>query len=619
MSTELLAPAATPPIAVGESAAAPTAPTAASTPVAEGHFRTAASPHLYLAIFGAWFLCLLWFHPRLVGLMAMAETPLQWVALGFFVVFIEFAWLYGFYNLGVVTFAWYHRRTQPPARAVTRVAPELLPPVALLYTTCNDFVEKSAASCLAQEYPDFTLYLCDDSTEPEFWARVDEFAARHPGRVRVVRRGDRRGFKAGNLNHALASVATAEPFFALVDADEILPTDFLERLVPRMLAQPRCGFVQANHRANPEAAEPLQRAMGVGIDIHWKWYQPLRNRFGFPMLLGHGAVIRRRAWEDIGGFPEIVSEDLAFALRIREQGWRGEFAEEVVCYEDFPETVRAFRVRHMKWTRGTCEFLLREMPRALRSRRVPLAEKLDVLFPTLSLPLSLLYFLFMLDANLLLPALFGAPRPLTLELAGQSLVLPGWGFDPRFAAVMTPDFFAITLLTFMAPILCFIIELARRPLHLVRFISRSSAIYATLAPISSFGVMAYLVTRRATFLVTGDRTAASERTPGEQTGLRERMSRLLNRSHPDDLIIQGFEVLCGLGFGLLCLMTAQVSFLGLSFGFLLLPLLHHVRWERRAVQALVYVPFTLIFLGLFLGGLALFGMQPVFFGYGFHF
>ena len=50
------------------------------------------------------------------------------------------------------------------------------------------------------------------------------------------------------------------------------------------------------------------------------------------MFLGHGAVLRRRCWGVVGGFPEIVSEDLAYAIRIREHGWRGYFVKDVVCY-----------------------------------------------------------------------------------------------------------------------------------------------------------------------------------------------------------------------------------------------------------------------------------------------
>ena len=126
------------------------------------------SPALYLTIFGSWLAALLWFHPRLASLMDMADTPFENAALGFFVFFIEIAWLYGFYNLGVLLFAGvYNWKTRHQAIAEP-LPDEALPPVAVLYTTCNDFVEASAWSCVAQDYPNYKVYILDDSSNPAY-------------------------------------------------------------------------------------------------------------------------------------------------------------------------------------------------------------------------------------------------------------------------------------------------------------------------------------------------------------------------------------------------------------------------------------------------------------------
>ncbi len=137
--------------------------------------------------------------------------------------FYRTAWLYGFYNVGVVIFARIYsgqRRNNAPTAAVLT---PLAPAVAILYTSCNDFVEASADSCVAQDYPNFTVYILDDSSSPEFEQRIDIVAAQYPERVRVVRRGDRSGYKPGNINYGLTHAATQESVFALVDADELLP------------------------------------------------------------------------------------------------------------------------------------------------------------------------------------------------------------------------------------------------------------------------------------------------------------------------------------------------------------------------------------------------------------
>jgi cellulose synthase/poly-beta-1,6-N-acetylglucosamine synthase-like glycosyltransferase len=589
--------------------------TAGRLPSASGADRTQwrPKPHFYLSVLSGWLAAVVWFHPHLAKLLVLGDTLLAKFSVWFFVLFIDLAWIYAAYNIAVIVFGTLYRRQAAQRLAAAPVATNAdeMPPVALLYTTCNDFVETSVMSCIEQDYVHYTLYILDDGSNPEHGARIDAFAAEHPGRVQVVRRLDKRAYKAGNLNHALASVAR-EPFFALVDADEILPRNFLKALVPRMQAMADCGFIQANHRSNPAAETPLAKDLGAGVDSHWRWYHPLRNDYGFVMLLGHGALIRRQAWLDAGGFPELVSEDLAFALRAREAGWRGRFAEDVMCYEEFPSDVRAFRVRHMKWTRGTCEFLSREAGRLLTSRRLSWVEKIDILLPTLNLPLSFLFFLFVLDANILLTSYFGEMDWMTWVLRGQEMRVPVMRLDPAFAVLNRPDLYMVTLVALLSPVLCFVIDMWRTPARLWSFLAKSTALYGALGPLSSIGVVLFAVTRRAVFHVTADKTSTQT---FAMTGFRQ----FIHRSHPDQALVQSLEIAVGVTLVTLACATVQLPFLGLALAYLMLPLLHHWRWEALGVRFLVQLPFFLIVTGIALGSLSLIGVQTVFFGYGFHF
>lgn len=610
-------------------AAARTDPKATANVQAVRVMAASPSPVMYIVIFAAWIAALIWFQPRLLMLLDMAYNVPSRIALWTFIGFIDFAWLYGMYNLSVVGFAALYgvfgkksplsQLPYDPALVATAQ-----PPIAILYTTCNDFVEESVASCVRQDYPNYTVYILDDSTQQHFMDRVDAFAAQYPELVKVVRRPDRRAFKAGNMNYGLANYAINEPYFAIADADEILPSDFLIKTVAVLETDPTCGFVQANHRANPDDPSALAKSLGVGIDIHWKWYQPLRNDYGFVMFLGHGALLRRDVWERIGGFPDIVSEDLGFAIHARELGYRGRFLEDVICYESFPDSVRAFRIRHMKWTRGTSEFLKKKMGWMLRAKNISWTEKLDILFPTLNLPLTLVYFLFMINANLALPYFFGYRQDITFVLGGSEYRMPMVALDPDFQVIYGWDFYLITLMTFFAPVLSFIVALAAQPRKLFRFLSHSTAMYAALTPLSSIGVLAYFVSGKAFFLVTGDQqqaehTSVREKSEGWFAGIRSGWQQFLAKSHPDTRLVQGFEILTGLGFGIASLVMFQISFMGLCLAFLLLPLMHHLKWENRIVRGLVYVPFALIMLGVLLSGFSVFGMKSVFFGYGFHF
>ena len=586
-----------------------------------GMISQAPKSTMFVSIFFFWILAILWYHPRLWALMAMASDPFSQVALGMFIVFIEFAWLYGIYNIMVLVFAFVYKYTsKKPQEALSNMALVNHPEVAILYTTCNDFVEDSVISCVNQDYPNYRLYILDDSSDEHYKKQVDDFAARYPQIVEVVRRPDRKAFKAGNMNYGLEHHAH-EPYFAIADADEILPSDFLSKLVPIMEADDRCGFVQANHQVNPNSKSQLSKALGQGIDIHWKYYQPYRNDYGFVMFLGHGALLRRKAWEEIGGFPDIVSEDLGFAIHAREKGYRGRFLQNVVCYEDFPDTVRSFRVRHMKWTRGTSEFLHKKFKWLVKAKNITWAEKLDILFPTFNLPLTFVYLFFMVVANLLIPYLFGIRQDLTLELGSYSLIWPIYVLPEGFSTIYTWDFFAITMMTFFAPVLCFIVGFIRTPFKLIKFISHSTAMYAALGPLSSIGVLAYLISGKAIFLVTGDKNQQSIKGAASNISgsLAGGWKKFLNRSHPDTFPVQIIEISIGLLFALACVLMFQISFFGLCLAFMFMPLLHRIGWEYKMMRTLAHLPFIFILIGILLAGANLFGMQTVFFGYGFHF
>lgn len=586
-------------------------------------------PHLFISVFVLWGLSLAWFHPRMWSLTELAASQFEFASIAYFVVFAELAWLYGIYNIAIVAFAIYVQRTKTAgvvsaagavaSTAVAPLDPANAPPIAVLYTTCNDFVERSAESCVHLDYPNYLVYMLDDSSDPAAMARVDAFAAQHPDKVKVIRRANRQGFKAGNLNHALAHVSR-EPFFAVVDADEILPRNFLSALLPRLQADPQVGFVQANHRSRPNPDSALGDDMGVGVDIHWKWYQPLRNDFGFVMFLGHGALLRRSCWDEVQGFPEIVSEDLAYAIAIRERGYHGVFAEDVVCLEEFPETVRAFRIRHVKWTRGTCEFLHRWMGRLLSARNITTTEKLDILFPTLNLPLTFFFFLFMINSQVLFMHTLGDLRDVTWVMFGAEFVTPILTPHSDVGRIFGVDFYFITMMTVFAPVLCFMLALWRAPLRLMRFLAHSTTLYAALSPLSFISVIGYAITRRARFLVTGDVAATHAQSgAGGTGGAGAKVMAILSDTHPDRPIVRGFEVFMGLTFLATAIASFQIGFLGLSIAFILLPLMHRLGWEHPAIQVLKWAPFALLVLGLAVGSLGVAGMQPVFFGFGFHF
>jgi hypothetical protein len=130
-----------------------------------------------------------------------------------------------------------------------------------------------------------------------------------------------------------------------------------------------------------------------------------------------------------------------------------------------------------------------------------------------------------------------------------------------------------------------------------------------------------MISGKAIFLVTGDKNQASSDNSGLSpiSKWKTGYQNFLNKSHPDTGIVQGFEILTGVVFAIACIFMFQISFLGLCLAFVLMPLMHHVGWDRWGMKRLAHLPYLFIMFGIFMAGLSLVGMQTMFFGYGFHF
>ena len=281
-------------------------------------------------------------------------------------------WLWGIHNFMHSALSYV-----PWMRSPARPGPMIRTDVAILYTTCDDFDPEACTSCLVQSHPNTRLVICDDSRTSEHRRRIDEWVAAHGSRAVIVRRSDRHGFKAGNLNHAVEGFVHEE-FFLVCDADEVIPCDFIERLLRRFTSED-IAFVQASHTARTPHRSRFEAMLAPTVDLFYKHCLPLRARFGFVSCFGHGVLIRRSAWRKVGGFPEIVSEDIGFACRVPTVGLRGVYAEDVVAEEAYPETYTAFCAKYRKIVGGTIQFFREEARAFLRSPLVSWTEKTDLL------------------------------------------------------------------------------------------------------------------------------------------------------------------------------------------------------------------------------------------------
>jgi cellulose synthase/poly-beta-1,6-N-acetylglucosamine synthase-like glycosyltransferase len=491
-------------------------------------------------------------------------------------------------------------RDEPQDRCLA--SPKEYPPIALLYATCDDFQVGPALSCLQQDYPHFTLFILDDSVDERFRDQINEFTQTHAPRTVLVRRGTRKGFKAGNLNYALESAAAEHPIFAIADADEVLPPNFLRRAYVELAARD-AAFVQANHCHQEAANSAFALDIGGGLNALWDVFCRPKNRFGFVACLGHGVLIKRDAWRDVGGFPEVVTEDLAFSAVLAEQGWRGYYMADLLCHEDFPASYSAFKCRQEKYVIGVTETLRIYGLRVLRARAISWVEKIDYFLWAVPLYIPALCFMF------LLVTVFGTAvvavqwRALYLNVGGLSLATPAVLLGSRpIGGLLTWDFQLFCAVCALAPAApC--AALAFRGHHRVgRLILLSFVPYMSLMVVSWRGILGYWLNGFTFFVPTGSANAGSnlhvrstktisERIRGRLRGSWEqivppRQQKEDNGGHWVWRSPIAIEVATGVAITAMSMLWVNAAFMGLGAALWIGAGIERWGWEARKTRLL---------------------------------
>jgi len=380
---------------------------------------------------------------------------------------------------------WRVARGGPGARTTT--PPTEWPRVTVQLPVFNErrVVERLIAAAGDLDYPRdrLEIQVLDDSTD-DTRERVDRAVARLRERgleVRVLRRGDRHGYKAGALAAGLA--AARGEWIAVFDADFVPARDFLRRLVPHA-ADPAVGLVQARWGHLNRDHSLLTAAQAVMLDAHFRIEQRSRMAAGlFFSFNGTAGLWRRACIEDAGGWShDTLTEDLDLSYRAQLRGWRFVYDDGVEAPAELPADIDAFLVQQRRWAKGSIQTarkilpLVWRAPLAARQRFEAAAHLLGNGAHALLLLLSLL----------LVPLLFASPA-----------------FDGRLALAVQ----AVTLACGLAPVTLFLVAgqraSGRGGLRVARDVGAALVLGAGLA----------LANGRAVLEGLGPNPGAWERTP----------------------------------------------------------------------------------------------------------
>ena len=263
----------------------------------------------------------------------------------------------------------YLRLFRAAPRVRTPLLPdEALPRVLVQLPVCDEgpLAIRVAAAAARMDWPldKLEIQVLDDGRggDSEELVRAIMSVVPQGVNLKVMRRGERSGFKAGNLAFGLKH--SDAPYAAIFDADFVPPTDFLRRMVPALVADSGLAYVQARWGHANRTRNWLTRAQGMLLDAHFAVEQEARFRAGLPMSFNGTAGVWSRAAIDHGGgwTGDTLTEDLDLSMRCAMKGWRTALMSDVEVPGELPETAAAWRAQQARWTKGHAQTARKLLP-----------------------------------------------------------------------------------------------------------------------------------------------------------------------------------------------------------------------------------------------------------------
>jgi hypothetical protein len=216
-----------------------------------------------------------------------------------------------------------------------------------------------------------------------------------------IRRGSRKGFKAGALKEAMKT-AKGE-FIAIFDADFIPHKDFLKKTLS-FFTDNNIGMVQTRWEHLNGDYSMLTKAQALALDGHFVIEQSVRNKAGFFINFnGTGGVWKKKCIEDAGNWnDDTLTEDLDLSYRAQLNGWRFVFLKDFTSPAELPSEINALKNQQFRWTKGAIETAKKILPKVWKAN-IPLRVKLQ---STFHLTNNLVFPFILLAAILNVPLIF---------------------------------------------------------------------------------------------------------------------------------------------------------------------------------------------------------------------
>lgn len=295
------------------------------------------------------------------------------------------------------------------------------PDVTVLIAAYNEekTIQKTILSLQKQDYPSVIhIIVIDDGSKDATVNKISELQ-KDCSYLHLSQMPSNQG-KANALNQGLKEVTTS--LVITIDADCLLLANSIKNIVSRYLSDPpntkavAGTILVSNSRDNwITKAQEWDYLIGIGaIKRIQSMYQ------GTLVAQGAFSIYDTNTLNQLGGWPNMVGEDIVLTWKMLNKGYRIGHAENACVFTVCPNTIYKFIKQRQRWSRGLIEAFKHNPQLIYKPRLSTIYIWLNFLFPFIDLA----YTVGFLPGMIL--ALFGKfwiVGPMTLILIPQAILL----------------------------------------------------------------------------------------------------------------------------------------------------------------------------------------------------
>jgi glycosyltransferase involved in cell wall biosynthesis len=193
-----------------------------------------------------------------------------------------------------------------------------LPKVSVVIPCYNygRYLVEAVESVIAQTYRDFEIIIVNDGSPDNTLEVAKGLIEKYPAyNIRLIDQPNS-GVAAARNN---GITAAGGEYVLPLDADDMLEPTFLEETVAFLEKNPEAAFAYTEMQLFGEVSEE-QRNSRFAMDYSFKKLKTVQ-------FIPYCNLLRKSAWEAVGGYKKVNYEDWEFPLSLGEAGYRGGFID----------------------------------------------------------------------------------------------------------------------------------------------------------------------------------------------------------------------------------------------------------------------------------------------------